>query len=324
LATAIFLSIGIPASIHVLSVDLGFRDYTVAGVWRLLGQLTLVAVFLAVVYRGRGERWMLWTGVGVALVEAGVGVLLLSKTAVLLPLGALITGLSVRYHSRLLMPIGITCVALLFVSLGGVVNFGRSNLPRQLESTRAVGTRWAVAREGLVLTSQGDARTRYHPWSRLSYLPAQTAAVHFYDAGRGGEDLKLIPWLFVPRFMAPEKPSITKTSADFHTKITGFEGSSTGQGIFVSGYYNAGWLGLGLVAVLCGGILAQTSAISRVVLRNRDAILFPLVLLGVYMAFRIDGHFVADYFGPFVFLLYVLGCGLLVSSILRPTRLAST
>jgi hypothetical protein len=200
--------------------------------------------------------------------------------------------------------LGAVFLAAVFVSTGGPVSFGRSAFVGNTENI--VAERWGLVREGLSLVRDGSVLTTYAPWARISYTTPQTAALNLYDAGRGGDEIRLIPWLFVPRALAPNKPMITQHSADLHTKITGQRGSNMGQGVFVSGYYNAGWLGVLLVSVLCGWILSQTSAIGRVVVRRRAVLLLPLALLGVYIAFRIDGHFLSDYFGSFVFILYLL------------------
>jgi hypothetical protein len=61
-----------------------------------------------------------------------------------------------------------------------------------------------------------------------------------------------------------------------------------------------------LVSILCGWILSQTSAIAQAVLNRRAMLLAPLALLGVFIAFRVDGDFLVDYFGAFVFILYLL------------------
>lgn len=303
-AVLLFLIIGTAASFHVMSVDLGLREGVVAGVWRTASRFSLVAIFLASAHRGRGEKGLRLVGIVVALLEAAAGLLLFNKVATLLPLAALVAGLSTRYRRRSILPIGAILLAAIFLSTGGPVLFGRNTLTGNAEGV--VAERWRLVKEGLSLAYDGSVLTAYAPWARLSYTTPQTAALDFYDAGMGGDEIRLIPWLFVPRVLAPNKPIITQSSEDFHTKITGQRGSNTGQGIFVSGYYNAGWLGVLLVGILCGWILSQTSAIAQAVLRRRAILLLPIALLGVFIAFRIDGHFVSDYFGPFAFILYLL------------------
>jgi hypothetical protein len=61
-----------------------------------------------------------------------------------------------------------------------------------------------------------------------------------------------------------------------------------------------------LASVLCGFIVAQTSAIARVMYEHRAVLLVPLAMLGMFIAFRIDGDFVPDYLGAFMFILYPL------------------
>lgn len=302
-AVPLFLILGAAASLNVLAVDLGLREGIVSGAWRAAGKFSLVAIFLGCAHKGRGEKSMRLFAVVVALVEAAGGLLLFSKTATLLPLAAIVAGYSTRYRRRFVIPVGVAVLVIIFVSIGGLVGFSRSSLGVEVGGPVA---RWQALSEGLARLRGGGGLTGYAPWARLSYTPPQAAALDFYDAGIGGDEIRLIPWLFVPRALAVNKPIITQSSADFHTKITGREGSSTGQGIFASGYYNAGWLGVLFASVLCGWILAQTSAIARAILNRRAILLLPLALLGVYMAFRIDGHFLADYLGLFVFVLYPL------------------
>jgi hypothetical protein len=152
----------------------------------------------------------------------------------------------------------------------------------------------------------------------LCYTPPQAAGLDFWDTGQGGDGFQLMPWVFVPRALADEKPEITKTGREFHQRVTGADTSSTGIGIFVSGYYAGGWWGLWAASALCGWILAQTSAIARAVMATRALLLVPLALLGVYMAFRIDGDFVSDYVGTFVFILYpVIAISMVFSSQFR-------
>jgi hypothetical protein len=243
--------------------------------------------------------------------EAAGGLLLFNKSAVLLPIAALVAGLSIRYSPRIVLPVGLLVIVSLFLSIGGSTSYGRIALGPGAGG--GIEARGNVLIESLSDASKNAGSAEYQPWARFCYVPSQNAALDFYDQGRGGDDFRLIPWLFVPRALAPDKPVITQSAYDFNTKITGFEGSSTGQGVFASGYYNGGWLGALVASVLCGWLLAQTSAIAQAIFQRRALLLLPIALLGVYMAFRIDGHFVADYMGAFVFILYpLLGAALVL------------
>ena len=124
-----------------------------------------------------------------------------------------------------------------------------------------------------------------------------------------------LAWVIVPRLVAAAKAEGDEVVVGINAKITGYDSSSTGQGIFASGYYHGGPWGFVVASVLCGWILAQTSAISREIVARRALLLLPFCLLGLYMAFRIDGDFVADYAGTFVFILYpILAIAFLVSA----------
>lgn len=304
-AVLVLLVLGTTAWLNTLSVDLGMRDGIVAGAWRTTSKLSLVAIFLGAAHAGRKEKLLRSLSVVTALLLAYSGLLLFNKTNVLLPLTALVAGLALRYSSRLALIAGFAALVAVFLLIGGLTSFGRQNL-RAAEAEH-IGSRQEVLEHGL----DRDEDT-YNPWGRLCYTPSQGAGLYFYDAGSGGDDFKLIPWLFVPRILAPNKPIITQAGGDFHTKIRGRAGSSTGQGIFATGYYNGGWTGLVVASALCGWVLAQTSAVARAILSRRALLLLPFALLGVHMAFRIDGHFVADYLGAFMFMLYPIVFGSLV------------
>lgn len=307
--------VGVLSSFHVLMVDFGLREGPVPGIWRAAGRFLLVAIVLGTAYQGRHALGFQLLAVALAVVESMSGVLLFNKTVMLLPIAALAVGFSVRYGVRKVLPASALLLALLFSSVGGAVLYGRNTLEQ--DTPHWLGTRWQVFKEGFTAIQTGADVAPYNTWGRLCYVPAQVAAFDFYNAGMGGEDLRLIPWLFVPRAFVPQKPVITQSGTDFYLKLTGHAGSSTGMGVFASGYYNAGWLGVFLAAMICGWLLAQTSAIANSILRRKALLLLPIALVGVLMAFRIDGHFVSDYIGAFIIALYpLLFCSLVFG--LRP------
>ncbi len=311
-----FLTVSLIANATVTISDISSESAVVAGSWRVLTQLSLVSVFLGISYRGRGRRlvWLLATAV--MAFEVVSGLLLLNKSKALLPIMAYVGGLSLRCRPRVVVPVGVAVIASFYVGIGGVVSFGR-------KATISSGwvsleDRVQVLGDGVQSAAEDDPSADYYGWNRISYTVPQVAALEFYDSGRGGKDFQMIPWLFLPRALFPRKPIITQTGRDFHEKISGREGSSTGQGIFSSGYYNGGWFGLFVASALCGWILAQTSAIARAVLRQNALLLFPLALFGVKIAFRIDAVFLADWCGSFVIIAYAVVVGALL---VRLTRL---
>lgn len=313
LAISVFLLAGSIAYVHVLSFDLGLHDGLVPGIVRAFGKLSLAAAFLAAAYRGRGENWLRTAGAVLALLLVLGGTLQFNKTEALVAVAAFIAGLALRFGSRWVIPIGLLIITTLFVLLGDIAASGRSAVLH--EGVRTLPERWQVVRDSWEHEGGLHGMGQYGAWSRLSYTVPQVAALDFQDAGQGGDGFEMIGWIFVPRLAAAEKPEMTKTGVEFHAKITGQErSSSTGQGVFASGYYHGGWLGLFFASVICGWIVAQTSSIARAIVSTRALLLYPFCLLGLYMAFRIDGDFVADYAGTFVFVLYPILALALIST----------
>jgi hypothetical protein len=143
----------------------------------------------------------------------------------------------------------------------------------------------------------------------------QVAAVDLYRQGLGGDDVELVLWVLVPRFLFPEKPVITRGGTDFNAKITGSEASSTGVGWFISGFYNLGWFGVAAVSMVGGILMSLYAAVSRAILRCGSMFLLPIVLLGSFTAFRVDGNFASDVWGSFAMVMVPLLC---VAFVVRP------
>lgn len=319
LAIGLFLLVGAVAYIHVLSFDLGLIDGVVPGILRALGKLSLAAIMLAAAYRGRGERWLRACGAVLTLLLIVGGTLQFNKTEVLVAIGAFTAGLSLRFGSRWVVPVGLAVIVAMYLSMGSFVLSGRYATAH--EGIRSLQERWELVRADWATMMNPSESERYGSWARLAYTVPQVAALDLRDAGQGGDGFELIGWAFIPRFVATDKPEMTRTGREFNDKIIGREGtSSTGQGIFASGYYHGGWWGLVLASIICGWIVAQTSSIARAIVSANAVLLTPFCMLGLYIAFRIDGDFVADYVGAFVFMLYPILALTLISSVASSTR----
>lgn len=186
--------------------------------------------------------------------------------------------------------------------IGGPVSYSRTNISSI--NTHSLIERISLFYSGLEAVSEGYDSANYSSWGRLSYTSAQAASIDFYNSNDGGKDATLIPWLFIPRFLAPNKPVMTDTGTEFYTKMTGNFGSSTSPGIFINGYYNLGWIGLIFGSIICGLILAEMAAISRVIILNKNYLLYPIMFSSIYIAFRVDGTILSDYIGVFVIVVY--------------------
>lgn len=300
----VLLSFGLSAYGYTLVYDFGFMDGVVPGVVRAASKFSIVSIFLAASYRGKYSSLYRTLALFLSVTLTLSGVLLFNKTQILVPLAALVAGFALVYRPKVVVPVGLLILIAIYIGTSGLVLYGRNTLGTA--SLVPLSVRFTVALEGVTVDRKNDPLAEASPWGRLCYIAVQGAGMDFYDQGAGASEFSLIPWLFVPRLLSQDKPIITKTNEDFHQKISGHEGSSTGQGVFSSGYYSGGWIGAFAAAVLAGWILAQTSAVASAIMTGRAMILQPFALYGVYIAFRIDGSFLADYAGAFVFLLYPL------------------
>jgi len=307
----LLLALGIGATAYRIPFDLGLRPGAVSGIVRTLGQLSLVAIFMAASSRGAHERWLRSLGVILTGVLAVVGVVQFMKSEALLPLVALTAGLALRFGSRWVLPVGLALIASIFMMLGNLVNYGRGVVALS-SGTATLTERWSYLQEGWAGTRELPQNLEYPYWSRLCYVPTQVASMDFQDEGNGGNGMRLMWWTFVPRFLARDKPQMTAMFIEMNEKITGSDTSANAPGVFVSGYYHAGWWGVWLASAVCGWILAQTSAIARAVHAHQAAMMVPFSLLGMFIAFRIDGDFIPDYLGVFMFILYPLLAAALV------------
>lgn len=316
-AIAVFLVIGTVASAYALMYDLGYREGQIPGIIRSAAKLSLAAILLAAANRGNSEFLLRSFAVILTIALAFGGVVQFNKSEALLPLAALAGGLGWRYGSLKVMPIALVLLVAGYLMLGNVVGYGRGAVYDRVAS---VQERWQIAMQGWTDTRELADDEEYGTWARLCYTSVQVAAMDFQDSGQGGDGFSLLGWVFVPRLLAPDKPEMSKTGREFNVKISGSDTSSTGQGIFASGYYHGGWPGFVFASLLCGWILAQTSGVARAISAQRALVLLPFSLLGVFIAFRIDGDFVSDYAGSFILILYPIIFGSLLITAGRGVR----
>lgn len=313
-----FLLVGGSSAFYVLWFELSLQPGVVPGLVRMMSGLLLVAIMMAAAHVGRGSRWLLGAAIVFTALQALGGLLLLSKASALLPIMALFAGLVWRLGARRVLVPGVATLSAVFLLIGNPVNTARNISARG--DRVDWGERTEVLREGVLDPGSVRQEDSYQSWARLCYLPAQAAAIDFYDAGRGGDDFGLLGWAFLPRFLFPSKPNMTSSGTEFNDKITGRDTSSTGQGVFVDGYYNLGWWGVVLVGIAVGGMLAWTSAVAAAVYRARAPLWMPMALLGSLMAFRIDGTFLADYWGLFVLSGYAVFGGAIMQTMIARKR----
>jgi hypothetical protein len=138
--------------------------------------------------------------------------------------------------------------------------------------------------------------------ARISYVNAATFVIRQYDIGIPGDWPKLLPAVFVPRLLWPEKPNITDIGLDIYELGTGSRASSMGAGVFADAYWAMGWWGVLVYMPIYGLILGVLTLNAARVLREHRWLFFPVVLVAIVVGFRTDGHYIADVAGASVIL----------------------
>jgi len=299
----IFLAVGGSSFIYVQLNDWIFGEM-ISGSFRMLANLLLLCILMGMMFKGRHAILVWWLSAALAIVMSFFGLLGFQKFAMLLPIMVFFVGWGIRINSLRHFIGGFILVAILFNIVGGPIQFARitfSDIDNQ-----SISERLSLFRAGLQAAEELDVRSNYVAVARFNYMHEQAGAIDFYNSGDGGSDWAKIPWVFIPRFVYPNKPSTTSSGIELYYKMTGMEGTSYAAGIFGDGYYNAGWIGVVFWSIIGGLVIAQNSAIASVIISSKSLIFFPIVLLSLIIAFRIDGTLLADYLGIFMYGAYFL------------------
>lgn len=142
-------------------------------------------------------------------------------------------------------------------------------------------------------------------WLRLSYAANQAIAMRAYDNGNSANTITQIWQTFIPRALWPEKPTFTYLGRDFYYLITGLDGRTlAGATVFADSYWNYGWWGVVLIGLLVGLFFGFASNLALRVVKQRNFIYLPVIMLSMDMAMRqINGFVLTGFFGqlPFYF-----------------------
>ena len=159
--------------------------------------------------------------------------------------------------------------------------------------------------EGRLFENESNQTTWF---LRFNCAPTQAFAINQYNTGRTGDSYKHLLWVFVPRILYPDKPSMTEIGIEYSTEFNGNSNNSVSIGIAGEAYHNGGVLMFFIVSLLLGVEFAifERFALS---LSRFIWLYFPCLILIVLMGTRVDGHLVPDYIGtPLIIMaFYILG-----------------
>ena len=301
--------VGLISKIIVIANDFAIFNnaIVISGIVRQLSQFLLAVILLSAIYKGKKEKVILILSIFLTLFVSFFGVLGFNKTEIIFPIIAFGVGIAIKKESILILVFSIFFGFGLLQVVGGIVNFARTNqVDRMTLKERVDVIKLGIEALNTLIETKDNSSAKYSAYARISYINAQAAAVHFYDINNGSKDYLSLPYTLIPRFLYSDKPILTGSGSELNYKMYGNDASSEGTGIFIDGYYNLGWVGLIIGSIICGWVLSQISAIAQIITKNKSFIFYPINFFGIFIAFRIDGTIISDYFGQFIIIIYAV------------------
>jgi hypothetical protein len=208
-------------------------------------------------------------------------------------------------RNRVLVGLGAVVLSI-YILVGPLFSHARSSLwrdqPDATERQSTLRERLETGEEVSADLLAGEIRRDESQfwWSRLSYVNTQAFVMKLYDSGTEVASWQYASYVFIPRFIWPDKPILNEVHIDFTEQIAGHRGSSTGISIFGEAYGEGGWTAVVFASALIGFLYAPLSQVSLRILARRQWLFLPCAFIGVRMGFRIDGGLVVDYLGSLV------------------------
>lgn len=232
----------------------------------------------------------------VVAVEVFTGLLLFSKTQVLLPLLMLVSGIMVQKVSVSRVATGLALVAFTVEFMQPLAGYSRNEFNARTGNDPSRAT---LLTRVEVLQSYFDPNRRRQAYEesgegllRFAYVNAGTLAIALYDRGNAGNSYRYVFVALVPRLLWPEKP-LLQEGGEFSAIATGRGmDNSVSPGLFPEAYWNFGWLGAPLIAAMLSLFMVVMSRYSLWVLGEQRWLFFPIALVGMKAGLGIDGMFV--------------------------------
>ena len=251
----------VPACVIIYAIRLPLESFISIGWLGTLASLILLAGPMAAFLLTRrgaetGNRTVVWVGVGVAVVDAVRAALFeILRMNMLLPLTAGVLGLLIGTRSfRAFRRVEVLPIYLLLAV--GLPFFGtfakqRGNLSYGSERFSEIQT-----------MSTGEEDALVSIVSRFTTLNQVSQVVRLVDDSgyRQGETLEYLAWVWIPRFVWPDKPMVAKGQ---------WFAAEIGQGFYLASgmfsntinmtipgelYLNFGWLGIVVGCLLIGAL----------------------------------------------------------------------
>lgn len=299
----------------------GFGDGFLPAPLAMATKIYSAGLMLLLIFTLRSQPQLMPVTVVLIAIELIVGVLLFSKSDVISTIIFVTLALYQNKPSTKRLIFSAVFAFTLFSQINPLVAYGRS---RAIEiggqqQTASLSQRIEIVESFLYGDRFPGLETdEQAALSRLSYVPAQAMVVSWYDHGISSSSLGDIFIVLIPRILWPGKPDVTTSGRDLYTAATGNIGTSISPGLFAESYSNMGWLGIPVLMIPVGFMLTILSQISTAIMRHENFFYLPVVLVGVQVGTRVDGHFVLDVVGGPVTVLLLFAALRVLEPVLIP------
>ena len=301
----LFLVIGLSVNYGLkVPQEFGWTNSRISQAVLNLANFNQLGIFMLTLWSLERARWFLPIIIGIAAVEIVFQLLLFAKSGTLITL--IVFLLAFLWRKITLIRAGV-CAALVigaYVVTTPLVGYSRAQLATVHGSFSQIG----FGPRFEILTSYDPAAAHafaggkeiQYALLRISYVNAATLVIAQYDNGAPGDWPELLPTVFVPRALWPEKPIISDIGRDIYELGTGSRSSSSGAGVFAEAYWAMGWGGVIVYMTIYGVILGVLTNLAARSLREGKWLLLPVMLMALQIGFRTDGHYISDVAGASV------------------------
>ena len=284
----------------LLPQSLGLTTISLPNALTEIGMLAYVGLFFLTYSAISARSWLIVPVLAVGVVYIVFGLIQFSKTAVLYPV--ILIGIGYIYGNPTLRKLALTgfAVALTYFLSNSVVQEGRILMLERYDSLQGAGLqeRLDIMRNSSLGRGTRVAGEINYGLTRLSYTNVGTYVISEQDQGIPGNSTANALATVVPRFIWPDKPVITDVARELSFQASGIYDNNIAPTLPGDAYWNGGWPGLVLWAVVIGLIFWIWSCYAIAVLRAEAWHLFAVVLIGARLGLRLDGFLIIDLIGP--------------------------
>lgn len=236
-----------------------------------------------------------------------IGFLSFSKTAFVVPLLVLLSGVWVARQSLLSIVIpGVVLVLFYIVILVPSVSNGRLDI-RYDDTYNSLLDRVEIltTQNQSVYSFEEDRINRVS--GRFSHGFIQIYLIEQYDAGKPGESLKDFWVALIPRVLWPGKPNVTRFGGELYNQFrqTRNVRSALAPTFSAEAYWNFGNLGVLVISILIGLELGWLTNVWFRSIHGGDTAYLIVAFPAAYMGFNVEAWIAASYVGGFITLIFL-------------------